>query len=470
MKTLSFIIRLNLITRFALCFIWGISIVSCEEFITVAPPTNQLITATVFEDELTAKAALLGIYAKMGLSGGPVAGSIGGISNLSALSADELKIVKPSELLSQFYNNSILSTNSYTTGIWNPYYEYIFYCNSLIEGLNKSTKLSTPLKQQLKGEALFIRAFCHFYLVNLYGRIPYISSTDYESNTNAKKREVAETYNLIVDDLRLAKDLLPLDYVFSEEKRTRVNSFAASALLARVYLLMKNNAESEAEASRVIDNPLFSLEDIDNVFLITSRESIWQLGNRDNLKYTNDGALFAGTTSKFDQSLTDDLIASFEVSDLRRSNWVQDLMLNGNPVYAPHKYKDNTTASVLNEKYAVLRLAEQFLIRAEARARQGNIVGLNSAASDLNIIRDRAGLGPLPTMDQDETLDAILLERNHELFTEMGTRWIDLKRLDLADEVLSQLKTDWEITDVLYPIPFQETLVNKNLIQNDGYN
>jgi hypothetical protein len=117
----------------------------------------------------------------------------------------------------------------------------------------------------------------------------------------------------------------------------------------------------------------------------------------------------------------------------------------------------------------VFRLAEQFLIRAEARAHLDKITGANSAKADLNMIRDRAGLPPTVASTKEEMLAAILQERRMELFVEWGHRWFDLKRTGKASEVLSVLKPRWDPTDVLYPIPYNELQLNPNMMQNAGY-
>jgi len=118
----------------------------------------------------------------------------------------------------------------------------------------------------------------------------------------------------------------------------------------------------------------------------------------------------------------------------------------------------------------VLRLAEQYLIRSEARAMQNNIAG---AISDLDIIRQRAGLNLLadlnPTIEQAELLDEIFLQRRKELFAEWGHRWLDLKRSDRTSEALEDENPYWEDTDLLYPIPETERIKNPNLTQNEGY-
>ncbi|MDO5969574.1 RagB/SusD family nutrient uptake outer membrane protein, partial [Flavivirga aquimarina] len=121
-----------------------------------------------------------------------------------------------------------------------------------------------------------------------------------------------------------------------------------------------------------------------------------------------------------------------------------------------------------SEEYPVVfRLAEQYLIRAEARAELGKI---SEAQSDLNVIRNRAGLGNTTASTKEALRDAILDERQVELFTERGHRWFDLKRRGEAADVLAPLKPSWQDTDVLFPIPESELLLNPNLLpQNDGY-
>ena len=114
----------------------------------------------------------------------------------------------------------------------------------------------------------------------------------------------------------------------------------------------------------------------------------------------------------------------------------------------------------------VMRLAEQYLIRAEARAQQGNISG---GLSDLNVIRNRANLIDISGVSQNELLKDIIQEKRIELFTEWGHRWLDLKRTNNTDAILSPIKPNWNSEDKLYPIPLRELDSNPNLNQNSGY-
>ena len=113
------------------------------------------------------------------------------------------------------------------------------------------------------------------------------------------------------------------------------------------------------------------------------------------------------------------------------------------------------------------------MIRAEARAQIGNISG---AQSDLNTVRNRAGLADTPAGDQASLLAAILDERRHELFSEWGHRWFDLKRTGKIDEVMSLVTpiksggvTTWHSYQQLYPLPLSELQRAPNLVQNSGY-
>jgi hypothetical protein len=140
--------------------------------------------------------------------------------------------------------------------------------------------------------------------------------------------------------------------------------------------------------------------------------------------------------------------------------------VGANTYYYPYKYKIVSNATI-SEYSMVLRLAEQYLIRAEARV-QNNLPG---AIGDLNVLRARASLPALSTtLSPAQVTTAIEHERQVELFTEFGHRWLDLKRTGRADAVLGQLKgANWQPTDVLYPLPLTEIQTNQNLTQNPGY-
>jgi hypothetical protein len=151
-------------------------------------------------------------------------------------------------------------------------------------------------------------------------------------------------------------------------------------------------------------------------------------------------------------------------------------LVGGIPYYYTFKYRIGSTngTSTPVEYTTVLRLAEQYLIRAEARARQGNMTG---GAADLNIIRNRAGLSNYSgAMDQTSLINAIMHERQIELFAEWGHRWFDLIRTGSVDTVLGspgnvcQSKGGtWSSNSKLYPISQTELTNDPNLTQNPAY-
>src|SRR4030095_15438141 len=132
--------------------------------------------------------------------------------------------------------------------------------NAVIEGLQNSSGVSLSIKQELTGEAKFVRAFCNFYLVNLFGDIPLINSTDYKANALAFRTSRDSVYNQITADLLDAQSVLSPDYSYSNGERIRPNSWAATALLARVYLYSGNWSGALTQSTAVINqNGLFSL-------------------------------------------------------------------------------------------------------------------------------------------------------------------------------------------------------------------
>ena len=450
-----------------------IVVLGCEDFVEIDPPRTELVNETVFANDNTAIAAINGIYSEMiGLFEGFTSGGSLSVTYLSGLSADELDYFGSFASPIEFHANSLTVTNlDITNALWGRAYFLIFNANRLIEGLNNSEGVTASVRLQLEGEAKFIRAFCHFYLVNLFGNVPLVTSSIFQENNVASRNLEAQVYEQIIVDLKDAQNLLDEDYVTDE--RVRPNKSVATALLARVYLYTEDWVNAEAQATTVIENTASYdlLADLNSVFLANSVEAIWQLKPAQSSLNTNEGFNFVLTSSPVVSSgnvaLTNQLQAAFELNDNRKVNWVNSYTDGTDTWYYPYKYKIQSDQEV-TEYSMVLRVAEQYLIRAEARIWQGNIVG---SQEDLNAIRNRAGLVNTPANDQASLLMAIEQERRVELFTEWGHRWLDLKRTDRADAVLSSVPfKDWQLTDVLYPIPQSELETNANLLpQNAGY-
>jgi hypothetical protein len=135
--------------------------------------------------------------------------------------------------------------------------------------------------------------------------------------------------------------------------------------------------------------------------------------------------------------------------------------------YFPYKYHNNNTNLNAPEYLSALRIAEQYLIRAEARAQSNNISG---AVADLNVIRTRAGLATLSTnISLQLCMDKIIHERQIEMFAEWGSRYLDLKRTGRLNPLMMAIKAAWKPTNTVLPIPQNEITFDPYLKQNAGY-
>lgn len=445
---------------------WILSLISCESFIEVDAPQSQLIGANAFNEVATATAALSDIYAQM-RENGMVSGLNSGGTSLMGIYADELDFYGTNTQIMAFNNHTLIPSNTLISGLWNTTYGQIYSANALLEGVKNSAQIKEEDRNRLLGEALFIRAYLHFYLLNIFGEIPYVTTTDYTINTKIRKLDESQLYQNVIADLNQARRLLPETY--HSEERVRPNKSVVTAMLARVYLYSEDWVQAEAHATAVLENPLYTWEEnLSVVFLKDSRSTIWSLHAGIAGLNTKDARTFVFTSGPpIKPALSLNLMNAFESGDLRKNNWTRTILKGAATWAHAYKYK-KTTNTVISQEYTILlRLAEQYIIRSEARVHNGNLSG---AQDDLNKIRNRAGLANTSANTPAKLIDAIIQERRVELFLEQGHRWFDLKRTDKADAVLSVLKPEWKSTQVVLPLPESELLLNENLLpQNAGY-
>lgn len=443
--------------------IFSLILYSCEKFIEIKPAPDLLETSEIFSNDHTALSAVTGLYIQMRRSN--LSLTNGGISVFTGLSGDEIYNTSSNAIADPFFNNTILPADgTIEINFWTWAYKNIYQANSILNGLENSYVLTDSIKNQLLGETKVIRALNYFYLVNLFGDVPLITSTDYHVNETMNRTPAALVYKQMINDLTDAQRLLSTNYAVT--MKARPNKYAASALLARAYLYQKDWPMAETQATSVIDSKFYDLEDdLNNVFLPQSHETIWQIVS-DNSN-TAEGNRYIPFSSSVTPSyaLTDYLLDAFESGDQRKRSWLDSNKISGRTYYFPYKYKARGN-SPISEYHVVLRLGEQYLIRAEARAQQNDITG---ARADLNIIRSRAGLLNTNANSKEALLQAIQNERRIELFSEWGNRWLDLKRTGKIDVVLGVEKPDWKPASALYPIPSSEIDLNQSLTQNDGY-
>lgn len=452
-----------------------ISASGCSKMLDIGTPVNQVVSEKIFEDSVTVQSALAGIYVQMYGTVHSINPFGVGISVLTGMTADETTHYLAS--FAQYYNNELVTTDARILSTWTDAYAAIYRANDIIDGVTASAKLSESVKRNAIGEAKFLRAYCYFYLTNLFDKVPLVITTDVSITPTLPRSASDLIYQQILSDLKDARDMMRDDYALSGGERTRANKWAASALLARVHLYRKDWANAEAEATAVINKTsLYGLEsDLSKVFLANSKEAIWQFNTKIQGKFAAEGVQFlpAITGTRPNYILRPSLLSAFETNDARRTAWTGEMILAGKTYTYARKFRANSDASATaGQEYGMaLRLSEQFLIRAEARAHLNKLTGNESAASDLFAIRDRAGLGLPAATDQDGLLAAVANERRVELFTEWGHRWLDLKRTGKANEVLlAEKPLKWKSTAVLFPVPAAEITKNPALNpQNLGY-
>ncbi|GEP97646.1 membrane protein [Chitinophaga cymbidii] len=471
---------------------------ACKKFVTVGEQETAMGEKATFEKEQTATAALLDVYSSVY----NMFGSTGGLclTKINAMYADEYTLTNTDASLMQLHTNSLDAVNIYVRGFWNGSYTAIYKINAVLENIEKyGSAIPAASRDQLTGEARFLRAFSYLLLVNVYGDVPVLLTPDYRQNMKAARTPRADVYKQIIADLQEAEKLLNAGYLDDKNvpgaMRLRPNKDVATALLARVYLYNRMWEEAEKAATTIINkHNVYALEtDPGRVFSINSKEAIHQMATNNRVAYPGIAIAFeltgAPTTTGAGMGigvLSNSLLSRFEPGDNRRSAaWVGTSTANGNTYYFPHKYRSGT---VLTQYFTTIRLAEMYLIRAEAFIQQDQV---ENGVADLNVIRRRARAqadaqvpDPLPdlslTLAKKEALLAVEQERRVELFME-GHRWFDLKRwngienpaVSRAEELMPAITTakggSWESYKMLFPLPQNEVLLNTNLEQNDEY-
>lgn len=439
---------------------------SCKKFVAIDPPSTQLVAATVFANDQTAIAAQMSIYARM--EGDGLAYQQ---QTYNGLSADEFINYATGAVSIDLASNNLTADNAIVLNFWTNYYKYIYQANAILESIEKSTALTEPVKKQLTGEAKFVRAFCYYYLSCLFGDVPIIQSTDYRFNAQLPRNSLAQVKAFMEADLVAAIPLLSTNYLDAgngvSSEKVRPNKSAAQALLARIYLLTSQWDKAEATSTEVINANYQLISNLDVVFLKNSPEAIWQLQSVVAGYNSYPGAQLILTTTPTVAALDTNFVKAFAASDKRKLQWVKSITVSSKTYFYPFKYKVRQNASSITEYSMVLRLSEQYLLRAEARLKQNK---LTEAHQDINLIRNRAGLVSLSGVPATALMDSINKERRFELFAEFGDRWLNLKRSGTADLVLPISKgINWSSTDALYPVPQSEINRNNQLSQNPGY-
>jgi starch-binding outer membrane protein, SusD/RagB family len=438
-------------------FVIAFILASCEKIMDVNP-TDAVSADMAIGNKTGVEHALVGSYNALQATGlyglnGVVVGD---------LTADNLTWAGTTQSYGQFEIKPIPSANGVVDGMWAACYDGINRVNNILYRLPSISDLTQAENDQYTGEALFIRALLHFNLATYFGGVPLRTQPTLDlSNIDLQRSPVEQVYEQVIADLNEAKSKL------SEEKVTgRANTFCASALLAKVYLakfqLTNDKASavlSVSEATRVISDGGYAL--VSNYVDLfhspdASSESVFEVVY-DVQNYNRLAQYFYSRDSlgRYEFAPTSDLIQSFDTIDQRL-----EASITYDGKNKPYVIKYNDVSGGTDRVY-VFRLAEMYLIRAEALAyTDGDIV---SILSDINTIRNRAGLGNTTADNYSDLKLAIENECRHEFAFE-GHRWADLVRTKRAVPLLG---IDEKYT--LFPIPLSEMQTNKLIKQNLGY-
>ncbi|RYZ97738.1 MAG: RagB/SusD family nutrient uptake outer membrane protein [Sphingobacteriaceae bacterium] len=318
------------------------ALVSCKKLIEIPvnPPT-QIIREQVFADSATTISAVAGVYSYTP-GGHGIPYSDGLFTASTALSGHEVAFTSSNGDNAQFYNYTVTPVNDEVIALWTAPYSEIYQINDVLAGVTDNKNLSASLVKQITGEMKVVRAFCYFNMVNLFGGVPLVTTTDYKTNALMPRASATAIYAQIITDLNDAIKKLPVTYPSSGH--VRPNLYTAVALKAKVNLYQGQWQAAYNEADSVIKSGLFDITTtpLSDVFLEGSAEGIWQIPIQNQYQGSGDANNFLPYSSDVTPNyvVTDSLLNQFEAGDQRLENWLGVNVVNSQNVYYPAKYKD----------------------------------------------------------------------------------------------------------------------------------
>lgn len=411
--------------------------------------------------------------------------------NLADLNSDECEVREDNGSGDEIHKNLFNSGTSLFDGFYTNSYVLIDRANRVIANVPKIT-MDTKLRDQIVGEAKFLRSLAYFNLVRAFGDIPLVTSVSNDVINVQIPREPAEkVYQQIISDLQEAEKTLPVRYTAASENG-RATIGAAKSILAKVYLTRKDWANAASKAKEVIDSKTYALvPDFKDVFLpekengpehILSIQYSCVLPAYGSPMAVNFSIYFSYPINLTGGSyqVVPQHAASYSSGDLRKDVTViyEKKIANGTVVASrtgPHldKYWDPQACGSQSARnnFLVIRYADVLLMYAEAL---NELSGPTSEAYNaINLVRARARKTPTDLKDfsgltQAQLREAIWQERSWELCFEGHRRW-DLLRTGKYIEKMKKIGINAETKHLLYPIPIQEIDVNPALVQNPGY-
>ncbi len=452
---------------------------SCKKQFLTENPFSSVAAATAIKSADDMTAAVNGMY------GGMRTANLFGrtIPIIGDLMADNIYIsaANSGRYLSE-WQYSMTVSNSDVDGTWADAYTVILRANNIIN----SVIANSDQVNELRGEALTIRALMYFELVREFGKPYTVDSTalgvpiilTYDPNAKPARATVSQVYAQILADLNTALTLINQP----AQSTAYINKYGAEALLARVYQFMGNWTSAQTVAEDIVTNGGYTLTTSDQLqaywAATTPRtdnvETIFEV-EYDRVDYIGTDALdaFFSQDGYGDALCTNGLYQSYTSTDARQSLIIAGTRAGQN-VWIVNKYP-NTTNPDGTDNTKVIRYAEVLLILAEAYHNNGNDPMALTLLNQLAQQRDPSFAGYSDT--GNALLQDILNERRKELAFE-GYRFWDFIRLnkDIVREANTQeypgqtpLLISAGDTRLQMPMPQIETDANPNIVQNPGY-
>jgi len=375
---------------------------------------------------------------------------------------------------------------------WEQIYRVIVNSNFIIQNGISMKIPEEDEKRAMVGEAYAVRALAHFDLCRMYAQpynytddashlgIPLVleSSINVDELTYPSRSSVKEVYDAIVEDLKQAVKRLPKTVAGeSSSFKGRITLNTAKALLSRVYLYMEKWTEAEKMATEVIDSNQYSLLStsnfVDEYSEANNSESIFEIVNTFTDNSGSSSVAYYYNQDGYGDGLPSwNLYNIYSKTDVRRNFMkIGDRSGGGGEKDVPLVTKFKKMGGNFEQDVIVIRLAEVYLNRAEARAHLGKH---DEAISDLAKIADRSdpSVQINSNLSGQDLVERILLERRKELAFE-GHRLFDLTR-NKKDFVKYYTGGDSTVVEypnerTILPIPESELNKNDNLTQNPGY-
>lgn len=443
----------------------AVALSCCNDFIDLKPidfPTEE----TFYTDVKGLEGAIIGIYDE--LQSSDQYGSK--FMTLMEVRGDNVKNDNSGASGGITYQIEVFTetpANSNLSGAWLSLYKTIYRCNLVLQNV-KNVQMTEEQRDRITGQASFVRALCYFNLVRLWGEVPVITKTQTVAEARGNKRSpVSDVYEQIIDDLTAAKKL---PEVWVESERGRATSYAAHALLAKVYLYQKKYQEVVDELTSMVTDinakRNLSLVPMPQTFpnnLKTSKDIIFAVqylkggvgeSAHQNNRYRNNDN---GNVISLEQT-------EFESNDDNR----KALVAPTGSGKRPGKFDAPATNNETSADFPVMRCAEVMLMYAEALNELSDAPE-QEALDALNAVRINANLAG-KTLTELSTKDAfrraVYKERRLELALECD-RWFDIVRTGQMSTVFPGIDTYRQ----LYPVPQTEieNVNDKAGWQNEGY-